>query len=877
MKSNISFSNDSLEVSDAKLEAHEEATQSPKQAPPSPDYVPGPEHPPSPDYVPGPEYPEYLVPSNDEVPIEDQALLADASPTALSPSYVADSDSSEEDPEEDTEEDHVEYPADGGDDDDDDDEDEASEEEEDEEEEHLAPPDSAALPAIDLVPSAEDTEAFETDKSAPTPPPPRSPRTKVPFSQTRLRRARKTVRPQPPMTASAEALIAEYASVPTPPSPPPSPLSPWSSPLPQIPSPPLPLPSLPTHTSPPYADAPLGYKAAMIQFEVEESSATAATRQAGQTIAHRVDYGFIDTVDSSICASESRTMTAVGEVNDKATEARRAWAQSESRNQAMKPQLQALQRDVSILHRQRIDDGDRLASHIQHGMTEHEANKTSRNGDDSNDLGSGKRRQVPTTCECTYSDFLKCQPLNFKGIEGVVGLTQWFEKMKSVFHISNCTVACQIKFATCTLLGSALTWWNSHVKTVGCDDAYGMPWKILKKMMTANYKQRFQELALMCGRIFPKESDEVEKYVGGLPDMIQGSVMASKPKTMQDAIEFATKPMDQKIRTFADHQAENKRKLGDNSRNNQNQQQPFKRQNVVRANTAGPGEKKVYGGSKPLAPNETIITMGSVLPSAPTPRGLAIWPETGHYKRDCPKLKNKYQGDQARNGEARARAYAVGTARTNPNSNVVMGTFLLNNCYASILFETGVDRSFVSTAFSSLIDIVPTTLDHDYDVDLADGKIIGVNTIIRGSTLNFLNHPFNIDLMPVELGNFDVIISMDWLAKYHAVIVCDEKIVRIPFGNEILIVRSDGIFLEDLPGIPSTRQVEFQIDLVPGAAPVARAPYRLASSEMKELSDQLQELSDKGFIRLSSSPWGAPVLLSRRRIDHSGYALIIGN
>ncbi|GKC62078.1 reverse transcriptase domain-containing protein, partial [Tanacetum coccineum] len=173
----------------------------------------------------------------------------------------------------------------------------------------------------------------------------------------------------------------------------------------------------------------------------------------------------------------------------------------------------------------------------------------------------------------------------------------WFEKMESVFHISNCTVTCQIKFATCTLLGNALTWWNSHVKTVGHDAAYGMPWKTLKKMMTdkycprgeikkldielwnlkvkgtdvLSYNQRFQELALMCSRMFPEESDEVEKYVGGLPDMIQGSVMASKPKTMQDAIEFATELMDQKIRTFADRQAKNKRKLDDNSRNNQNQ------------------------------------------------------------------------------------------------------------------------------------------------------------------------------------------------------------------------------------------------------------------------------------------------------------------
>nr|GFA06944.1 putative reverse transcriptase domain-containing protein [Tanacetum cinerariifolium] len=213
-------------------------------------------------------------------------------------------------------------------------------------------------------------------------------------------------------------------------------------------------------------------------------------------------------------------------------------------------------------------------------------------------------------------------------------------------------------------------------------------------------------------------------------------------------------------------------------------------------------------------------------------------------------------------------------------------------------------------------------LDHGYDVELADGRIIWVNTLIRGCTLNFLNHHFNIDLMPVEMGSFDVIIGIDWLVKYHAVIVCDEKLVRVPFGDKILIFHGDGsnngresrlniilctktqryllkgchiflahvttkenedkskerrledvpivqdfpeVFPEDLPGIPPTRQVKFQIDLVPGAAPVARAPYRLAPSEMKEMSDQLKELADKGFIRPSSSPWGAPVLFVKKK------------
>ncbi|GJZ60101.1 putative reverse transcriptase domain-containing protein, partial [Tanacetum coccineum] len=241
----------------------------------------------------------------------------------------------------------------------------------------------------------------------------------------------------------------------------------------------------------------------------------------------------------------------------------------------------------------------------------------------------------------------------------------------------------------------------------------------------------------------------------------------------------------------------------------------------------------------------------------------------GHFKRECPKLKNnKNRGNQVGNDRAPAKVYAVGHAGTNPDSNVVTGTFLLNNRYASILFDTGADRSFVSTAFSSQIDITPSTLDHYYDVELADGRIIRLNTILRGCTLNLLNHPFNVNLIPVELGSFDTIIGMDWLAKCQAIIVCAEKIVRIPRGNEtrlniisctktqkyllkgcpiflahvttkevkdksekkrledVPIVRDfPEVFPEDLPGLPPTRQVEFQIDLIPGAAPVARAPY----------------------------------------------------
>ncbi|GKC33568.1 reverse transcriptase domain-containing protein [Tanacetum coccineum] len=385
----------------------------------------------------------------------------------------------------------------------------------------------------------------------------------------------------------------------------------------------------------------------------------------------------------------------------------------------------------------------------------------SRNGDDNHNSGTCSRRTERTTCECTYPDFMKCEPLKFKGTEGVVELSQWFERMEFVFHISHCTVENQTKFATCTLFE------NNVVK--GTD--------------VVSYNQRFQELALMCVRMFPKESDKIEKYVSGLPDMIHGSVMTLRPKTMQEAIEIATEIMDKRINTFVERQAKNKRKLDDASKNNQNQQQPSKRQNVARAYTAGPCEKKPYGGSKPLPTNANTANNQKNTRAGQKATCYECGAE-GHFKRECPKLKNKNHGNQGGNGNASTKVYAVGNAGTNPDSNVVTGTFLLNNRYASILFDTGADRSFVSTKFSSLIDNVPTTLDYGVDVELAD------------------------------------------VTTKKAEDKSEEKRLEdVPIVRDFL-----DIFPKDFSGHPPARQVEFQIDLIPGATPVARAPYRLAPS-----------------------------------------------
>ncbi|GKF22308.1 putative reverse transcriptase domain-containing protein, partial [Tanacetum coccineum] len=247
-----------------------------------------------------------------------------------------------------------------------------------------------------------------------------------------------------------------------------------------------------------------------------------------------------------------------------------------------------------------------------------------------------------------------------------------------------------------------------------------------------------------------------------------------------------------------------------------------------------------------------------------------------HFRKDCPKLRNQNHGNKTGNkngnktggNEATTKAYAIVRGGSNPDFNIVTGTFLLNNCYASMLFNSGADRSFVPSTFSALLDVTPSTLDTIYAVELADGSISETNVVLRGCTLGLLGHPFDIDLIPIELGSFDVIIGIDWLAKYHALNVCDEKVVRIPYGDEVLIIQGDDydggtqvtskkteykleekrlkdvpivrefleVFPKDLPGLPPARQVEFQIDLVPGAAPVARAPYRLALAEMQELS-----------------------------------------
>ncbi|GJX61176.1 putative reverse transcriptase domain-containing protein [Tanacetum coccineum] len=249
---------------------------------------------------------------------------------------------------------------------------------------------------------------------------------------------------------------------------------------------------------------------------------------------------------------------------------------------------------------------------------------------------------------------------------------------------------------------------------------------------------------------------------------------------------------------------------------------------------------------------------------------------------------------------ARGRAFNVNVVDALQDPNVVTGTYSLNNLYATVLFNSGADFSFISTKFAPLLNEKPSIANPGYVIEVANGKKEEVDRIFRGCRLELGDSIFPIDLIPLGQGSFDVIVGMDWLSNQKAVIVCHEKIVRIPVEegkvlcvqgernvrktktlmstkaneptlSDIPIVRDfEDVFLDDLSGLPPQRQVEFRIDLIPGATPVAKSPYRLAPSEMQELSEQLQELQDKIYLGQSlhhGRGGERQFCLSRRRMD----------
>ncbi|GJW17044.1 reverse transcriptase domain-containing protein [Tanacetum coccineum] len=504
------------------------------------------------------------------------------------------------------------------------------------------------------------------------------------------------------------------------------------------------------------------------------------------------------------------------------------------------------------------------------------------NNDNTN--GNTGPREAPVARQCSYKEFISCQPFNFKGTEGAIGLIRWFKRTKSVFSRSNYTEDCKVKFATGTLPKEALSWWNSFAQPIGIEEAYKITWIEFKKLLInkycprtevqkmenefyhltmkgndlKTYVRRFQELATLCPTMVPDSEKMMEVFIGGLPQSIEGNVTASKPQTLEEAINIAQRLMDQNKRQEAVRSYANRR------------------QEAVRAYATTPAENSRYVGTLPLCRKCVLHHTG------PCTVKCNVCNKVGHltrnYRNKGPATgsnqqrvsvichacggKGHYanQCQKTTNNNAQGRAYMLRDRNAHQNPNVVTGMFLLNQHLARVLFDSGADKSFISISLASMINIPPVTIDTFYNIKMADKNLVSTNTVIQDATLTLLNQPFKIDLMPIKLGSFDVVVGMDWLSKYHAKIICDENVVHIPINGETLIIRDDkrledipvvkefpAVLVQDIPGLPPVRQVEFQIDLIPGATLLARAPYRLAPSEMQELSTQLQELADIGL------------------------------
>ncbi|GJT98000.1 reverse transcriptase domain-containing protein, partial [Tanacetum coccineum] len=299
----------------------------------------------------------------------------------------------------------------------------------------------------------------------------------------------------------------------------------------------------------------------------------------------------------------------------------------------------------------------------------------------------------------------------------------------------------------------------------------------------------------------------LERYIEGLPLNIKGNITSSKPIDLHEAIEMAQGLMYQVVQELGENSCD-KRKWNEthynnnnpNNTNNTSNLNPNKRLETARVFTAGQGS---YAGKLPYC-GKCGRHHTDVCPPTCHNCGRA-----GHKAKDCraspclvrqraPNNQRQNQGNPKGNNQASTstqgghrapnRVYSLCAEAAVKDNNVVNGTFLINKVYASVLFDTSADRSFVSYAFSKYIDIPPTTLDTNYSVELANRKSLTTNTILRGCTLNLQNHLFKIDLLPIELGSFDIIVGMDWMAKYRGEIVCYEKYIRISYGNDMLII-----------------------------------------------------------------------------------------
>ncbi|GKD68481.1 putative reverse transcriptase domain-containing protein [Tanacetum coccineum] len=443
---------------------------------------------------------------------------------------------------------------------------------------------------------------------------------------------------------------------------------------------------------------------------------------------------------------------------------------------------------------------------------------------------------------CSYKEFLACNPKEYDGKGGVVVLTLvitlLIEKMEQTFKVVEISDP-QAKSRDVVLhemqkLESEL--WNHAMVGAG----------------HAAYTDRFHELARLVPHLVTPESRMIERYVYGLAPQIRGMVAAMEPKTIQKAVS----------------------ERDDNKRTSTMNAFATTVNPIGRENTGTWPKCTIYNSFH--APDGICrICYNCNCPGHLARPACPMWNRAQGPRENFPNqvaTNNGGQGCGNQGNQARGRAFMLGAEEALQDPNILTGMFTLNNHFATTLFDSGADYSFVSTTFIPLLGLEPSDLGFKYEIEIASGQLVAIDKVIKGCKLEMEGHVFDIDLIPFGHESFDVIIGMDWLSNYKAEIVCHKKVVRTPLPDG-MVLRVLGerpnekarFLMDDLSGLPPIWEIKFRIELIPGATLVAKFPYHLAPSELEELSGQLKELHDKGFIQPSSSPWEASVLFVKKK------------
>ncbi|GJT86237.1 reverse transcriptase domain-containing protein [Tanacetum coccineum] len=425
---------------------------------------------------------------------------------------------------------------------------------------------------------------------------------------------------------------------------------------------------------------------------------------------------------------------------------------------------------------------------------------------------------------CTY-EFLACNPKESNGKGGVIVYTCWIEKMESVQDMSRCRDSKRVKYTAGSFVGKALTWWNSQIYTRGREaDLWN---HAMVGVGHVAYTDRFHELARLVHHLVTPEGKRIERYAYGPASQIRGMVAATEPKTIQKAVQIAGTLTDEALR-------------------NGSIKKTMRREEIVAPRNVNP-----INARNPVA--RACYEYGSI----------------DHIKLACHRLNQaqrpgvNYQNHvMAINGVkvvgTKGIRQEVGHScweqrRLARTRNIVTGTFTLNNHYATTLFDSGADYSFISTTFIPLLGIEPNDLGFSYEIEIASGQLVEIDKVIRACRLEIEGHVFDINLIPFGMriplleGNVLRVLGQKPEEKVRQLMSARTKEQK---QKEIVVVIYFlEVFLNDLSGLPPVRENKFRIELVPGAMPVEKSLYRLTPSELEELSGKLKELQNKGYYR----------------------------